>query len=255
MKEKDKAKVYVVSDGTATGTSVYVGDVRIEGVARVAISDITPGGWVTATITVEGAALGKEWQEEEEKPVAQIAKIVGSEIEYSAEISVSKVEEICLDVWRHPSKYSVFEDGSKDAYYRFLKYLWVRYPDGREERLADVVERATKKNDENIADLASSLVKYFPHCDSRFPHTDCYDYLRTRVGNLFSKSRSEIARMLGDTVDENEIYSIAFLFLAEETPARHLIMNGCGEKTILDMRRVINYAENAVELLSEKVLK
>jgi hypothetical protein len=49
------------------------------------------------------------------------------------------VESVCQDIWNHPSKYSEYQDNTDEAYYEFLKFLWVRFPDGTEERLADCV--------------------------------------------------------------------------------------------------------------------
>jgi hypothetical protein len=55
------------------------------------------------------------------------------------EVLPESLVETCQDIWDHPSKYSDYQDRSEDAYYRFLKFLWVRYPEGKEVRLGDLV--------------------------------------------------------------------------------------------------------------------
>ena len=51
------ADVKIISDGTAQGTSVHVGDEVMRGVTRIEIEPISVGGLVTARITVNMAAL------------------------------------------------------------------------------------------------------------------------------------------------------------------------------------------------------
>ena len=70
----------------------------------------------------------------------KLCLIFGSEIESKKEIYPEDVRSTCKDIWEHPTKYcdSLKEDKSEEAYYRFLKFLWVRYPDGSEKQLARI---------------------------------------------------------------------------------------------------------------------
>lgn len=67
--------------------------------------------------------------------------IMGSEIDFKP-ISVPpwEIREKCKDIWKHPEKYSSYPAGTEEAFNRFTKFLWVRFPDGKEERLADVAK-------------------------------------------------------------------------------------------------------------------
>ena len=71
---------------------------------------------------------------------ASICKIVGSEIHFSMEVPEKKIREKCKKIWNNPEGYSDYKNGSDAAYYNFLKYLWVQYPDGKELRLTDIAE-------------------------------------------------------------------------------------------------------------------
>lgn len=64
--------------------------------------------------------------------------IYGSEIEFERFVAPEDIKSVCLDIWRHPDKYSDYQADSDSAYYKFLKYLWVEFPDGTTKRLADV---------------------------------------------------------------------------------------------------------------------
>lgn len=47
----------IISDGTADGTRIYVGNERMSGVARIEIEPILPFGLVRATLTVDFVSL------------------------------------------------------------------------------------------------------------------------------------------------------------------------------------------------------
>lgn len=51
-----------------------------------------------------------------------------------------EITKIAKNIWNNPSKYSEFEDNSEDAYYKFLKFLWIDFPDDQRKRLADIVD-------------------------------------------------------------------------------------------------------------------
>jgi len=52
----------------------------------------------------------------------------------------------CHHIWTNPESYSKYRHGSEEAYYNFAKYLWVQYPDGRNERLVGVAETFQKED-------------------------------------------------------------------------------------------------------------
>ena len=68
------------------------------------------------------------------------AKIYGLESaeHFTHECPVLHVSYVCWDIWKHPSKYSDYQDNTEGAYYGFLKYLWVHFPDGTEKKLSDI---------------------------------------------------------------------------------------------------------------------
>lgn len=53
-------------------------------------------------------------------------------------VDESRVVVKCKQIWNNPEKYSRYKYGTEDAYYKFLKFLWVKYPDGKEQQLADI---------------------------------------------------------------------------------------------------------------------
>ena len=67
-------------------------------------------------------------------------RIYGSEIDFEKFVSPEDVKAVCQDIWDHPDKYSDFQSASEAAYYEFIKFLWVEFPDGRDERLDDQVD-------------------------------------------------------------------------------------------------------------------
>mgnify|MGYP001272942948 CR=1 FL=1 len=66
--------------------------------------------------------------------------IRGTGIEFEKFVAPEDIEKVCQDIWDHPDKYSDYQAESDSAYYDFLKYLWVKFPDGTEKRLSDVVK-------------------------------------------------------------------------------------------------------------------
>ena len=71
-------------------------------------------------------------------------RIFGSEISFELFVPIKDIKEICQDIWDNPDKYSDYKKGSEYAYYKFLKFLWVQYPDGSEDRLVDLVDMGKK---------------------------------------------------------------------------------------------------------------
>jgi len=65
-----------------------------------------------------------------------LIRIEGSEIPFHKECTVEELREVVEDIWLHPDKYSDYKPGTDGAYYGFLKYLWINYPDGTSEQLA-----------------------------------------------------------------------------------------------------------------------
>ena len=72
-----------------------------------------------------------------------VCHIFGSEINFDKHVPESEIVKVCQDIWDNPSKYSDYKNDSAEVYYYFLKYLWVKYPDGKEIRLAEIANRRT----------------------------------------------------------------------------------------------------------------
>lgn len=62
--------------------------------------------------------------------------IIGSEVQFEQKCIVSDLQEIAQDIWDRPEKYC---DEFSDAWNDFLKFLWIRYPSGKEVQLARYV--------------------------------------------------------------------------------------------------------------------
>lgn len=63
--------------------------------------------------------------------------IFGSEIEFKKEVPRADLEKVCQDIWDHPDQYSKWQYGTEEAWYNFIKFLWVKMPDGQVKRLTD----------------------------------------------------------------------------------------------------------------------
>ena len=85
--------------------------------------------------------------EEEEKE--KQCRIYGSEISFELFVTEKDLKEKVADIWTRPSKYWDVKDGGESAYYSFLKYLWVDFPDGSDIKLADV-QLANYSNENSI---------------------------------------------------------------------------------------------------------
>lgn len=70
-----------------------------------------------------------------------ICKIRGADKAYGfkKDCDISELKKVCQDIWNRPEKYSDYS-GGETAYYEFLKYLWVEFPDGTNENLCDIVD-------------------------------------------------------------------------------------------------------------------
>lgn len=84
----------------------------------------------------------KEELRELEKELDSCFRIEGSEIDFNFVTDDEGIlKEKARDIWENPKKYSDYEKESEDAYYEFLKYLWIVFPNGEEEKLGDYVVR------------------------------------------------------------------------------------------------------------------
>lgn len=69
----------------------------------------------------------------------RVCKIFGSdEIFFEMYVSENEISAKCKDIWDNSDKYSDYKSGTDTAYYKFLKFLWVRFPDGTEKQLAEI---------------------------------------------------------------------------------------------------------------------
>lgn len=48
------------------------------------------------------------------------------------------IKQVCKEIWDNPDKYSDYKKDSEKAFYIFLKYLYVKFPNGTEKSLHDV---------------------------------------------------------------------------------------------------------------------
>lgn len=97
------------------------------------LGDTKPSQWIRS------ARLQTPEGEETKK---RTCMIFGSEIEFCIrDIAAADLQGAVKEIWEHPSKHWDVKDGSEDAYYHFLKFLWIRYPDGKEERLTDFAKK------------------------------------------------------------------------------------------------------------------
>ena len=67
-------------------------------------------------------------------------RIFGSDIGFEKVVPVEEVEAVCQDIWDNVDKYSDYQKTGEFAYYKFLKFLWVEYPNGTTKRLTDIVD-------------------------------------------------------------------------------------------------------------------
>lgn len=76
-----------------------------------------------------------------EKLSGKACRIFGAEdVSFQKYVPLSEIKQTCLEIWNHPDRFdNRFQADTEDAYYRFLKYLWVTLPNGNEIRLADIV--------------------------------------------------------------------------------------------------------------------
>lgn len=93
-------------------------------------------GWSIEQLKSQIEMLQKVLKETE----AKCCKIVGSEewAGFYYICSPKRIKAVCKRIWDNPEKYAKRKLG--DDYYDFLKFLWVKYPDGKEVLLAEVVD-------------------------------------------------------------------------------------------------------------------
>ena len=71
-------------------------------------------------------------------------RIYGSEITFELFVSEKDFKEKVTNIWDNPSNYWDVKNLSDEAYYDFIKFLWIDFPNGETVRLADYA------NDNNI---------------------------------------------------------------------------------------------------------
>lgn len=77
---------------------------------------------------------------ERQIPKEPQCRIYGSEYVFERFVPISEIDEKALDIWKNPTKYATFSD----AYYDFLKFLWIEFPNGKIVRLAEHVQELEK---------------------------------------------------------------------------------------------------------------
>ncbi len=61
-------------------------------------------------------------------------------IDFELNVPSDNYIEKCVDIYKNPSKYSNFADGSKEAYYKFIDFLWLEFDNGNVVKLESVAE-------------------------------------------------------------------------------------------------------------------
>jgi len=77
---------------------------------------------------------GKKWEVAKNKCI-----IFGTNKQKTFEkivVDIKDVKAKCFDIWENVSNYSEYKNGSEEAFYEFSKFLWVKFPNGSEERLS-----------------------------------------------------------------------------------------------------------------------
>jgi hypothetical protein len=59
-------------------------------------------------------------------------------------VTEDQLTEKCQDIWNNTKKYSQYEPGTEDAYYKFLKFLWIDKYNQSSIRLGDLVTIHTR---------------------------------------------------------------------------------------------------------------
>lgn len=101
--------------------------------AESELSDLLNGGYTDKELNCKGC-FGPCGRCEETDTV----EIYGSEIAFSLKVPRDQLVEKCQEIWNHPENYSDYQYGSEEAYYNFIRLLWVKDRES-EKRLADIV--------------------------------------------------------------------------------------------------------------------
>jgi hypothetical protein len=77
-----------------------------------------------------------------EPPTKQrFCTIEGSEIDFDMKVPEEKIVEVATEIWDHPSNHCDYKDGSDASFYSFLKFLWIKFPNGRVEQLVRFIDK------------------------------------------------------------------------------------------------------------------
>ncbi len=79
--------------------------------------------------------------ETDKTKLGPLCLVRAAEIVFELDIPMSEIRVVAKDIYDHPSQYSDYSDDSEASYYNFLKYLYITFPDGKEERLVDFIEK------------------------------------------------------------------------------------------------------------------
>jgi len=74
------------------------------------------------------------------KEQKRFCKIEGSEILFEMIVPEDTIKEVANNIWDNPEEYYNCKKG-KNAYLKFLKYLWIIFPNGRKIRLTEFVNK------------------------------------------------------------------------------------------------------------------
>jgi DNA-binding Lrp family transcriptional regulator len=91
-------------------------------------------------MSIEGQRAVMDELKKQVEVLKGICTIFGSRIQFEEKIAMIDVAAKCYHIAKNPNLYSDYQSNTDEAYYKFLKFLLVRYPDGKEERLMVVAK-------------------------------------------------------------------------------------------------------------------
>ncbi len=69
----------------------------------------------------------------------ECCRIFSTKIKFEKITGLKLLTKECVEIWDNPDRYGKYKKNSEQAYEKFLQYLFVEFPDGKKERLSDIV--------------------------------------------------------------------------------------------------------------------
>lgn len=96
---------------------------------------------IVAEGIVNEAVMDDGKKEDNDPDDIEMCDIFGVELteDFNIQVPLTDLEGHAINIWQRPSVYSDYIDGSEDAYYKFTKFLWIKYSNGTEVTLSAYV--------------------------------------------------------------------------------------------------------------------